>query len=46
MEAQEHCYGLYDLPGAWSASITAQASGTSRSNLETKSGNIIHCVVV
>lgn len=36
-------YGLYDLPGAWSASVTAQASGTSRSNLETKSGNIIFC---
>lgn len=39
-------YGLYDLPGEWSASITAQASGTSRSNLVTKSGNLVLCQVV
>lgn len=38
-------YDDYDLPGAWSASITAQASGKSRSDLETKSGNIRYCII-
>lgn len=36
-------FGYYALPGSWTASITAQASGVSRSNLETKSGNIFFC---
>ena len=38
-------YGAYDLPGSWSASITAQASGKSRSALETKDGVITFCLV-
>ncbi len=35
-----------NLPGQWSASITAQASGKSRSSIETKSGNLPYCIAM
>lgn len=39
-------YGAYALPGSWSASITAQASGKTRSDLETGSGYIYYCTTL